>query len=525
MMKNRRPRVFIGLHEIAGFYRNLHEGFVKAGCPTRLVTLSRHPFGYEELPRDWIGHLLRWWLRKALNVEGETWSKFTPHWLRWGIGQTMILLAALTHEVFIFSCGVTFADALGTERIFWLKRLRRKAVVIFHGSDSRAPWCDRTGYHRDGHRVKGPELLALIQTRKAKVQCAHAIADVVMDWPMSGHFHPKPFLNRLLFGTPTPATPDLPAKAATASQAVRILHCPSDSGIKGTAEIRRVIQRLQQEGWPLDYVELSGVTNQQVLDELGHCDFVIDQLFSDIPMAGFAREAAMFGKAALVGGYAWEELKRYLPQEDWPPTLLCHPDRLEPALRNLLQKGREKWQALGKLAERYVHTHWAPEACAERLLLALNAPHEPKAWVDPQTCRYLWGCGLHALESLELAQTLMRLAGPEAFCLEDKPELLAKHIELGSLHLMSDQKTLPPILAEMDEQLWSVARTLVERNVELEKQSVEAAKVISEQTALIEQLNDHSIVNAELDNLQRMIQRRDARIAKLTAKVEKLSKK
>ena len=496
-MKSSGKRVFIGLHEIGGFYYNLHSGFMEAECRPRLVTLTRHPFGYAEAPCGWIDNLVRWWLRKACNIEGEQWPQFMPHWLSQAIGHSIVLLVALTHDVFIFSCGVTFADALGTEQIFWLKLFRRKVAVIFHGSDSRAPWCDRTGYTEDGRPVSGSELLELIRTRKAKVQRAHEIADVVMDWPLSGHFHTKRFLSRLTFGTPTNMV-SIPASVQQESNSeapVRILHCPSDFGIKGTAEIRRVIQLLRQEGWNMEFKELSGVTNHQVLDELTRCDFVIDQLFSDIPMASFAREAAILGKAAIVGGYAWDDLRQYLPREQWPPTLLCHPDGLEACLRKLLQEGSAKWHEIGRQAQEFVRVRWAPADCAERLLLSLYSPDQVNSWIDPKTCRYLWGCGLHALESLELDQTIMQIAETEGFCLEDKPELLAKHAALGSINVMSDQRDLPPVLAAMDEHLWSITRSLVERNVEMQKQNLELKQTITELIARIGHLEEVALAD------------------------------
>jgi hypothetical protein len=70
------------------------------------------------------------------------------------------------------------------------------------------------------------------------VQRAHEIADVVMDWPLSGHFHPKQFLSRLTFGTPT-QMPSMPASVPQESNSeapVRILHCPSDFALRRSCE-------------------------------------------------------------------------------------------------------------------------------------------------------------------------------------------------------------------------------------------------------------------------------------------------
>ena len=54
------------------------------------------------------------------------------------------------------------------------------------------------------------------------------------------------------------------------------------------------------EGLPLEYVEIVGQPNDIVLAEIARSAFVIDQLYSDTPMAGFAAEAARLGKPAIV---------------------------------------------------------------------------------------------------------------------------------------------------------------------------------------------------------------------------------
>jgi len=56
--------------------------------------------------------------------------------------------------------------------------------------------------------------------------------------------------------------------------------------------------------------------NHAVLEELGKCDFVIDQAFADYGMAGFATEAAWFGKTAVVGGYQSELWQSWLTDQD-----------------------------------------------------------------------------------------------------------------------------------------------------------------------------------------------------------------
>ena len=91
---------------------------------------------------------------------------------------------------------------------------------------------------------------------------------------------------------------------------IRILHSPSSPEVKGTYLIRQAINALKAKGYPIDYVEIMGKPNTVVIAELEKCDFIVDQLYSDTPMSGFATEAAFFGKTAVVGGYGWQEVEK-----------------------------------------------------------------------------------------------------------------------------------------------------------------------------------------------------------------------
>jgi hypothetical protein len=58
----------------------------------------------------------------------------------------------------------------------------------------------------------------------------------------------------------------------------KVLHAPSNSSIKGTKLIEATIERLEQEGVPLEYVRLSGVAHTEVIRILADVDVVVDEL-------------------------------------------------------------------------------------------------------------------------------------------------------------------------------------------------------------------------------------------------------
>lgn len=535
----RTPRIFVGLIEIAGYYIHLLHGLEQQGCKVRMVTLVAHPFGYAERSCGLLGGLMKWYYRRALGY--VAWPQWIPVWLRRMLGSAVVWLAAQRYDVFVFSYGLSFADDKTGPGLGPLKALGRKVVFIFNGSDSRATYCDRTGYFICGQHIDAGKLLRLVREKHEKLRWVHEVSDLVIDYPLSGHHHSGRYADFIRLGIPTDAIPPErlppPAGEGVPGRPVRILHCPSETGIKGTAEIRRVIAKLKNDGFAIDFIELHGVSNAKVMEELARSDIVVDQLFSDTPMAGFAREAAQLARPVIVGGYAWSQLKRHLPEEEWPPAILCDPDGLEKCLGDFIKQGPKHWAATGMRGYEFIRTRWTAQACAGRFLTALYEPEKSRIWVDPSGCRYLWGCGMHALETLEVAQTIMRIAGETGFCIPDKPELLALTKALGTISLMDSPPSDFPELARIPQEAWVAVRSLMDRNLNLSTRSREMELEIERLRAIQNEFEDvkgiaaaegvqggsardHVLeAHSKIKNFRGMIQRRDQRIEKLEKKL------
>jgi hypothetical protein len=207
-----------------------------------------------------------------------------------------------------------------------------------------------------------------------------------------------------------------------------VIHAPTHPAAKGTAVIRATIERLRAAGHELDYEELQGVSNAVLRERLSRCSFVVDQVWADTPMAGLAADAALYGKPAVVSGYPWAELRRFIPAAAYPPSELCDPDGLEGAILHLLTDDRHRVE-LGARARAFVEQRWNAAAVAGRFLELLSA-RAPAEWVcDPADLRYLLGWGQPTERSLEIVRAVVAYGGAPALGLGDKPcaeaELLA----------------------------------------------------------------------------------------------------
>lgn len=213
---------------------------------------------------------------------------------------------------------------------------------------------------------------------------------------------------------------------------IRILHSPSHPQAKGTPRIRKAIESLQQKGHNIQLVEVIGQPNSVVLQELANCDFVVDQVYSDTPMAGFATEAAWFGKPAVVGGYGWDILKKHIPEELFPPSQICHPDKLEDAIEQLVTDEAYRLK-LGDKARLFVQEKWSAQRVAEKYIRLIDGDI-PEEWIiNPKNIVYLHGGGVPEDKVREFTRNLILSKGATALQLAGRPELERAFVEFAGL--------------------------------------------------------------------------------------------
>ena len=129
-------RVFIGLQEVAGHYRGLHQGMLDIGIECTFVTLSPHPFQYggddQLLLARWTNALLQHRLK----------NRFRRHILApvYLLTKLALLVYVVSrHDIFILSGKSAF---FRFHELPILKLLGKKVIYQFHGSDSRPPYID-----------------------------------------------------------------------------------------------------------------------------------------------------------------------------------------------------------------------------------------------------------------------------------------------------------------------------------------------------------------------------------------------
>ncbi len=427
-------KIFIGMKEIAGHYFNLKKGFDKIGIESRFYNLYEHPFKYDPTDeKNILVTLIRYFQIKRVSIDKKNSRvKYLLLGCLFLLRVALFLFAILKYDVFILGFNSSFF-------LFYdlpiLKFLKKKVIYRFHGIDCRPPYLSG-GMVATKENFNVDECILNTRKKKKFLKKVEKYSDIVISNPLLSHLLERPFINATYIGIPIEIDDRFIAKQEEAPGAIEknnqvyILHAPSDPVVKGTSLIRQEISRLKKMGYPIEYVELKGQPNEVVLKELNKCDFIIDQLYSDTPMAGFNAEAALFSKPAVVGGYAHKEFIKIYPTDKIPPSNYCRPEIINKAIKQLIEDVAYRSE-LGLKAKKFLENNWTPQQVAKRYVQIIEDKIPAEWWYDPIDIDYIFGAGLKHTRIKEVVRSLVENGGKEVLLLSDKPELERKLMEFA----------------------------------------------------------------------------------------------
>jgi hypothetical protein len=425
-------KILLGPVEIAGYYQNLAKGIRSLGVHCDFVTWQTHVFEYGGENELFAFNILK----KVTQFRSRI-SKFNPtKILVVGLQKiceiSWVLFCILRYDGFVFGFGESLLP--GNKDLPILKFFKKKVISnLAHGSEARPPYIDGSFLFKDNKCKNISEILNASVRIKNRVTFHEKYSTYIIGAPNStSQFSNKKFINVFHLGLPNCLDDNDEEKTITYStrkaeqKKIRILHSPSNPIVKGTILIEKVIEKLKKQNFNIEFVVITNRPFAEVVAEIKKCDFVIDQIYNDTPMAGFASEAAWFGKPSIVGGYSIEELKKTVPDSMWPPSMVCHPDRIEEGIRELIMNNEKRIQ-LGEDAKKFVKANWNSRILAEKYMKIFQGDF-PKEWFfEPVGDFYfLSGHGLSLEQSKIIVKEIVNKYGLRGLCLDHNPILLSK---------------------------------------------------------------------------------------------------
>ncbi len=429
----RRPYIFIGLENIAGYSSMLQKGFNRLGIKCDLFTRGSHHFEYQtsiQNPMVSLFHRVFSLYKKLYQSDAKV-LKTSGYIIDLFAVTPFFLYALFKYDVFIFTYKSCFYRYLQFIDLPILKWFHKKLIFVFLGSDARPPYINGAFLHKRG-TIKANTLnidakhLKVINRRtrewKKHIQTIEKYADVIINHPPTSHFHEKPFVSFLHIGLPYEDKGMPPNASVKDKNKIKILHSPSYPAAKGTKLIRKAIQTLRSKGYPIDYSEIVNQPNHVVLEQLASSDFIVDQMYSDTPMPGFVTEAAAFGKPAVICGYYWEQIKKGMPPEKIPPSLFRHPDELEASIERLITDTDFRHE-LGHKARCFINQHWDFRRVAQRFLRMINQDIPHNWYFEPMEIADVHGACISEELAQKMLKALLDTHDKGVLCLSDKPYL------------------------------------------------------------------------------------------------------
>lgn len=449
-MKTKKIRIYIGPIEIAGYYSNLARGFRALGYECDFITFYSHASLYGgETTKPLIMRFASW-LSKFRDKSQRHWVIHTILTIPIEVFRHIwALYAIFKYDVFVFAFGSSLTR--GNKDLILLRWLNKIVISnLGHGSDARPPYIDGSYQLEGGEGPSVRQIYSASIKLKDRQERHEKYATIVIGAPNStSHFSRRTrLLNAFAMGVPIDLSyvnplnfPNGNVSMRITPQKVRILHCPSHHEAKGSRQIKVAIDNLKTRGHDIDFVLIHGKPFSEVVNEIQKCDFVVDQLYSDTPMAGFATEAAWFGKPAVVGGYDLENLRAFIPEGMWPPSKICHPDDIELAIEDLIQDKLER-DRLGRESKVFVHEKWSANEIAGRYIRLIHGDIPDEWWFNPKDVVYVYGCGQSVFRTKDNIRKLVKQYGVKSLLLSDRPDLEKAFLQLADLN-ESDAKNAP----------------------------------------------------------------------------------
>jgi glycosyltransferase involved in cell wall biosynthesis len=420
--KHSSLRIFIGYSEIAGFCSSLSYSFNELGHKSHFCNLLPNKY-YPVGKLTIIEFLLRYYLSSSAS------KNKVSNFFRRNIKKTLLKLLysemKFNYDVFILIG--TYSPFAENERAL-LKGIGKTIISVFLGSDSRPLYLNALYYDQYSTDYEG--FAKAIKRQYEKIRKIEDGSDMVVCHALSAHFLSRPFIRFMALGFPKVIEKDILGGSKEPSmdsasdkkpmnKTLKILHAPTAPKYKGSEKISRMVEELKEEGIAIELQTITCKPSSEVIHALKNCDLVIDELYSDTPLAGFAHEAGQFAKLPVVGSYA---NKNDFFGDTIPPSLLIHPDKLKDAIKELFYdriRMREKGEALRK----FIEDEWNYANVAMRYAKLLINEQKNEWYSSPDDIRYVHGWGIDENELKSKLKELIIHTDSSILCLHEKPEL------------------------------------------------------------------------------------------------------
>lgn len=326
-----KVRVLCGYANTGGIAYKIAEGLRKNGIKADSVVIDDHIFSYP--------------YHKKLYFWGNK-----PGFINRLIKYYYFIKHTLLYDVFIFNTRTTMLSRKGDLKL--LRMLGKKTAMIYVGCDIR----DKDFYLnselkytvcRNCSDSYQKMVGCIMEIKKNEAKKIQETIDASFSHPFDAMILNGKFNYLYLLLELDKYMPDYTIRPG---RRIKILHAPSDDGIKGTNYVLKAINDLKDSGIEFDFELLKNKSHSETITSIKNADILIDQMVTGW-YGLISIEAMALGKTTVC--YLRDELYNYLPDN---PIINLNPDNLAEGLKKLILE-KEKLSEYGKkgraFAEKY----------------------------------------------------------------------------------------------------------------------------------------------------------------------------
>lgn len=330
-------------------------------------------------------------------------------------------------DVFIFSGTQSFFDFYDLPI---LKLFGKTIIVMYFGSDARPTYL--SGKHIDDHNTSFTPKRSYYESKKIKnrVHRVEKWSHYIVNHIGTSQFFTRKCVMFSYLGIPYDKSLLNLEKSNNEilTNRIRVLHAPSRPKAKGSAVFKRIISELKTNNKEIDYIEITNKTNNEVIKEIQACDIVLDELYSDMPLATLGVEASILKKPIIVGGYFSRYISKSTPKKAIPPVIFVEPKLIEGTIVDLINH-RTNWKTIGQMQYLYVKENYSPSVVAKKIELLSIGKVPDEYWFSPIDEDYIHGWGLSEKQLKTQLREYIEELGVESLLLQHNLALKDKLVE------------------------------------------------------------------------------------------------
>lgn len=318
-------RILIGSEEVCGIIAQFSSYFKGKGY--QVITISKKDKFFSHIydidPDNFIAGWVKY-SRKNSVLKKLLSALFTILPARF---QKSLLWRLKRNFLLEFDLYINVWDCFIDEEIAFaaIKEGKTKWMSLMMGDDFRNRWVFQNNFEVPDNLLQGIRKDgAHLMERLKRIRLHEKNADLIFSVPDQSSLALRPYFHLQVAVDLDETTFCLPN-----NKNVRIVHCPSDMNAKGTTIIEAVINELQADGEPIEFLSLRNVPHSELMTILSGADILVDELIFHGP--GYLSMEAMACGCAVLTKYLEDS-----PPVFRPPVISVNAENLKQKIRDLV---------------------------------------------------------------------------------------------------------------------------------------------------------------------------------------------